>query len=71
MAREIWIERIGGGTKAPVKLPESFPSDPYAIADEMRRLCQEAYEMGRRDELDAVQEILRNRKKAMTFRRKD
>jgi len=68
MAHEIWIEQIGGGTRTPIKLPESFSSDPYVLADEMRRICQQAYEMGRMDELDAVQEIFRNRKKTMTFR---
>ncbi|MEZ0015470.1 hypothetical protein [Sinorhizobium fredii] len=47
-------------------MPESFSSDPYVLADEMRRICQQAYEMGRMDEIEAVQELIRSRKKAMT-----
>lgn len=66
MAHEIWIEQLGGGTKTLIKLPKSFSSDPYVLADEMRRICQQAYEMGRMDEIEAVQELIRSRKKAMT-----
>lgn len=66
MAHEIWVEQISGGTKALVELPESLPSDPYVLADEMRRICQKAYEMGRMDEIEAIQELIRSRKKAMT-----
>lgn len=70
MAHEIWIEQIGGGTKTLIELPESFSSDPYVLAEEMRRICQKAYEMGRMDEIEAVQELIRSRKKAMTRRKR-
>jgi hypothetical protein len=71
MAHEIWVEQISGGTKTLVELPENFSSDPYVLADEMRRICQKAYEMGRMDEIEAVQELIRSRKRAMTLRKRD
>ncbi|KAB2695367.1 hypothetical protein F9K79_18830 [Ochrobactrum sp. Kaboul] len=65
MAYEIRIEQIGGGEIALMTLPKGFEKDPLVLADEMQRLCQKAYEMGRRDELEAARGLLEKRQQDM------
>ncbi len=65
MAYKIRIQQIDGSELDLMTLPEGFEKDPLILADEMERLCQKAYELGRRDELEAARELLQARQQKM------
>ncbi|TCQ02647.1 hypothetical protein C8J34_11611 [Rhizobium sp. PP-F2F-G36] len=70
MAYQIMIGRIAGIETKLFVLPNRFHDDAYVLADEMQRICQRAYTMGRMDEIEATRTLIRDHRQTMVPERR-